>query len=181
MNALRREDIVQAARKWIGSPYRHQASLRGAGCDCLGLVRGLWRELIGPEPEPMRPYSPDWAEAGAKENLIALGDKHFVSVDLSDWKAGDVLVFRFREGAVAKHVGVATDKAHMIHAHDGACVAEVAIGAWRRRIVRAYSFPGISEQPETHSRHCEERSGEAIYPLMSGDGLLRFARNDGED
>ncbi len=31
-----REDIVRAARGWIGTPYRHQASLKGVGTDCLG-------------------------------------------------------------------------------------------------------------------------------------------------
>lgn len=148
MSAPTRAGIVAAARAWIGTPYRHQASLRGVGCDCLGLVRGLWRELIGPEPEPMRPYTPDWAEAGGGETLIELGDRHFVGLHPDDWRAGDVLVFRFRDGAVAKHVGVATDRGRMIHAHDGARVAEVAIGAWRRRIVRAFSFPGLRPEDE---------------------------------
>ena len=32
--------IVAAARTWIGTPYEHQASCRGAGTDCLGLLRG---------------------------------------------------------------------------------------------------------------------------------------------
>jgi hypothetical protein len=29
------------------------------------------------------------------------------------------------------------------------------------------------------SRHCEERSDEAIHTSLRPDGLLRFARNDG--
>src|SRR3989338_4143365 len=53
---LTRQAIVAAARSWIGTPYRHQASLKGAGCDCLGLVRGVWRELYGDEPEAPPPY-----------------------------------------------------------------------------------------------------------------------------
>ena len=146
MSAFSRQDIVRAAREWIGTPYIHQASLRGVGCDCIGLVRGIWRELIGPEPEPMRPYTADWAEAGGEESLIGLGEKHFVATDAAAFRAGDLLIFRFRENAVAKHVGIACDDAHMIHAHDGARVAEVAIGAWRRRIVRAFAFPGL--QPD---------------------------------
>ena len=144
MSSLTRDDIVRSARGWIGTPYQHQASLRGVGCDCIGLVRGVWREMIGPEPEPMQPYSPDWAEAGGVETLIKLGERHFDAADVNAIRAGDLLVFRFRENAVAKHVGVATDDAHMIHAHDGARVAEVAIGVWRRRIARAFSFPGVA-------------------------------------
>ncbi len=61
--------IVSAARCWIGTPYRHQASLRGAGCDCLGLVRGVWREVIGPEPETVPAYTRDWSEPQGEEAL----------------------------------------------------------------------------------------------------------------
>jgi hypothetical protein len=44
---LTRPLIVAETRAWIGTPYRHQASLKGVGCDCLGLVRGVWRAVIG--------------------------------------------------------------------------------------------------------------------------------------
>ena len=44
------DEIVGAARAWLGTPYRHRASTPGAGCDCLGLVRGVWRTLYGAEP-----------------------------------------------------------------------------------------------------------------------------------
>ncbi|MFL5163197.1 MAG: peptidase P60, partial [Microvirga sp.] len=43
--------ILAEARSWIGTPYRHQASLKGIGCDCLGLLRGVWRGVMGREPE----------------------------------------------------------------------------------------------------------------------------------
>ena len=144
MSALTREAIVAEARKWLGTPYWHQASLRGVGCDCLGLVRGVWRELVGPEPEPMRPYSPEWAEAGGGETLIELGERHFERAPGLRWSRGDVLVFRFYEGVSAKHLAIAVDERRMIHAHDGACVTEVAIGGWRHRVAAVFSFPGLS-------------------------------------
>ena len=58
-------NVVSAARGWLGTPYHDQASVRGVGCDCLGLVRGVWRDLHGPEPMPIPPYSRDWGETGA--------------------------------------------------------------------------------------------------------------------
>jgi NlpC/P60 family putative phage cell wall peptidase len=58
-----RADIACEARRWIGTPYRHQASLHGVGCDCLGLVRGVWRAFYGDEPEVTPAYASDWAEA----------------------------------------------------------------------------------------------------------------------
>ena len=68
--SVRRAAIVAAARGWIGTPYRHQASLKGVGCDCLGLVRGVWRECAGAEPQPIAAYAPDWALSSAGEPLL---------------------------------------------------------------------------------------------------------------
>lgn len=142
--SLAREAIVAAARAWIGTPYRHQASLPGVGCDCLGLVRGVWRELIGPEPQALPPYTPDWAEAGLEDTLLQAGEAHFTRVERDNHRAGDVLLFRFRDNLPAKHVGIATAFGRMVHAHDRACVAEVAlIPFWRRKIVCAFRFPGV--------------------------------------
>ena len=53
------------ARRFLGTPYRHQGSRRGVGCDCLGLLRGVWRELQGAEPEDPGPYRVDWATRAA--------------------------------------------------------------------------------------------------------------------
>ena len=58
--------IVQAARGWIGTPYVHQASVKGGGTDCLGLVRGIWREFFGAEPEVMPAYTRIGGKPAAK-------------------------------------------------------------------------------------------------------------------
>ncbi|PWB83586.1 MAG: peptidase P60 [Methylocystaceae bacterium] len=138
--------IVEEARRWIGTPYRHQASLIHVGCDCLGLVRGVWRALIGPEPETPPPYSPDWAEALGAETLALAAHRHFAAIDVRAFREGDVLLFRFRDHAPAKHLGIATSATHMVHAHGGACVAEAPIGShWRKRIVAAFEFPGVAD------------------------------------
>lgn len=143
---IRAENIVAAARGWIGTPYLHQASLRGIGCDCLGLVRGVWRECIGEEPEPVEAYSPDWAEAGGRERLLEAGRAHFLPADPSSPQEGDVLAFRWRAHLPAKHLAIASAPGWMIHAHDGACVAEAALSPWwRRRLAGAFRFPGLAD------------------------------------
>ena len=140
---MRRAAIVLAARSWIGTPYRHQASLKGVGCDCLGLLRGVWREVVGDEPERAPAYSRDWAEASGREALLAAAARHLVSVGDGRWHAGDVLLFRWREHLPAKHCAVATGEGTMVHAHEGASVAEVAIAPWwDRHIAGIFSFPG---------------------------------------
>ena len=139
-----REAVVAAARGWLGTPYLHQASLRGAGCDCLGLLRGVWREVMGVEPERPGPYSPDWAEAGAGDDLVAAARRHLVEIDRADAGPGDVLLFRWRAGLPAKHVAILSAPGIIIHAHDGIAVTEVPLGLWRRRIAAAFRFPGVS-------------------------------------
>ena len=134
--------IVAEARAWIGTPYRHQASLKGVGCDCLGLVRGVWRALHGAEPEALPPYTPDWAEASSGEPLAEAARRHLSEIDTRDFTAGDLLLFRWRQGLAAKHAAIATEATRMVHAHDGAAVAEVAIAPWwRRRLAYAFRFP----------------------------------------
>jgi NlpC/P60 family putative phage cell wall peptidase len=144
--SIERAAIVAEARAWIGTPYRHQGSLRGVGCDCLGLVRGVWRALYGAEPEAVGAYTPDWAEATGREQLADAAFRHLVPVACNRFAAGDVLLFRWRVGLVAKHAAIATGPGRMVHAHDGAAVAEVAIAPWwRRRLAYAFRFPGVSD------------------------------------
>jgi NlpC/P60 family putative phage cell wall peptidase len=142
---LARSAIVAEARAFIGTPYRHQASLKGVGCDCLGLVRGVWRALCGEEPEPVPAYAPGWAEATGAEQLAAAAARHLVRLDDANaFQPGDVILFRWRAGLPAKHAAIVTAPALMVHAHDGASVAEVAIAPWwRRRLAYAFAFPGV--------------------------------------
>jgi NlpC/P60 family putative phage cell wall peptidase len=148
---LSRSLIVAEARAWIGTPYRHQASLKGVGCDCLGLVRGVWRALIGAEPERAPPYSRDWAEASGEETLARAARIHLAEIAPEDFAPGDVLLFRYRAHYPAKHAAIVTARAAgapslMVHAHDGAAVAEVAIAPWwRRRLAYAFHFPGVED------------------------------------
>ena len=68
--SVSREDILAEAASWIGTPYLHQASVKGAGCDCLGLVRGIWRAALGEEPLPLPPYTPEWGKTSARDTLL---------------------------------------------------------------------------------------------------------------
>ena len=143
---MMRDEIVEAARLWLGTPYHHQASLRGVGCDCLGLVRGVWRDLRGDEPETPPPYSPSWAESLRQETLALAAGRHLQPLILTEARPGDVLLFRWREHLPAKHCAILASPDRIIHAHDGAAVAEVAFTPWwRRHLSHAFSFPGVTD------------------------------------
>lgn len=147
-----RAAIVAAARGWLGTPYRHQASARGVGCDCLGLVRGVWRELYGAEPEAPPPYRADWAETGGGETLLAAATRHLAPRSLAEARAGDVLLFRMSPAAAIKHCAILAGRGdgdpepRILHAYWGRAVVESWLGPWwRRRIAAAFSFPRVSD------------------------------------
>lgn len=137
------QSIVAAARLWVGTPYRHQASLRGIGCDCLGLLRGVWRDAIGPEPEAPPPYSRNAVGGPDADALLAAALRHLVPRPDGALAPGRVILFRWRDGLPARHCGIASASDAVIHAHEGASVAEIALSPeWRRRVVASFSFPG---------------------------------------
>lgn len=144
-----RGEIVAAARTWIGTPYRHQASVKGAGCDCLGLVRGVWREVVGPEPETPPAYTATWAElpgGNAEEAMAEAARRHMEEVSVSEAWAGDILLFRMRANGPAKHAAIISGENRMIHAWSGRAVVETSTGRWwRARAAHAFRFPGLED------------------------------------
>ena len=140
------ERAVEIARGWIGTPYVHQGSARGAGADCLGLVRGVWRELYGTEPEAAPPYTADWGETGGGEPLLAAALRNLmpVAVDARP-EPGEVLLFRMRDSAIAKHLGIRAglgEGTSFIHAYDRHGVVESPLSApWQARIAARFRWP----------------------------------------
>lgn len=126
--------------RWIGTPYAHQMSVLGQGCDCLGLVRGVWRALYGAEPVTVPPYSPDWQETAEGEALLQAAQ---------DWLApaqepgvGQVLLFRMNTGAPVRHCGISVNGDAFIHAYWGRSVMQSRFGPWwQRRLAHRFSFP----------------------------------------
>jgi NlpC/P60 family putative phage cell wall peptidase len=147
------DDVVRIARSWIGTPYHHQMAVKGAGCDCLGLVRGVYAELYGKPTEEPPPYSRDWAEATGQETLLDAADRHMIPRYSTKRECrsglvwpGDVLIFRMNRIAMAKHAAIATSPISLIHAFEDNAVCEVPISSWwNRRIAGVYYFPHSPE------------------------------------
>jgi len=138
------ERVLEVTRDWIGTPYRHQASRKHAGTDCLGLLRGVWRTLYGSEPELVPAYSQDWAEPQGDEVLLRAALRYLIPQN-GQLRAGDVLLFRMREGAIAKHLGICAQAgkfARFIHAYSGHAVTESPLSQpWQRRVTARFAFP----------------------------------------
>jgi len=135
------ERVVAAARAWRGTPYRHRAATLGAGCDCLGLLRGVWRSLYGSEPIKVPAYRADMrdpAHAGAlrraAETLLLPAPDPLM--------AGQVLLFTLGGMAEAKHCGILVAADRFIHAQEHLGVVEANLtDGWARRVSGRFLFP----------------------------------------
>jgi NlpC/P60 family putative phage cell wall peptidase len=137
--------VVATAQSWLGTPYHDQASLRGVGCDCLGLARGVWRDVVGDEPFPIPPYSRDWGETGPQEVLADGARRMMREVAPTETTPGALILFRMAPRAIAKHVGILTGHDSFIHSYERlGVVEEILTPTWRRRIAFAFLFPRSS-------------------------------------
>ena len=137
--------VLAIARAWIGTPYLHQCSVQGVGCDCLGLARGIWRALHGDEPWEVPPYSRDWGEAGRREVLAEAARAVLIEIRVDAAGPGALILFRMAPGVPAKHCGIlgaSVIRPSLIHAYDRSGVVEEAFTpAWARRGKRPASLP----------------------------------------
>lgn len=138
-------DLIAVARTWIGTPFVHQAARRGVGCDCIGLVRGVWAQVSGTPIVATPPYTSDWSEPQGDEVLWCALAQRFTPKPITEDAIGDVVLFRMRHGAVAKHVGLQAEVGEcptFIHAYQGHGVRESALSSpWKRRLVARFSTP----------------------------------------
>jgi len=141
-----RQDIIACARSWLGTPYLHQASVKGAGADCLGLVRGVYRALYGVEPETPPAYSADWAEVTDNETLRDAARRHLTPIPVDTAQPGDVVLFRVKAGVPAKHAAILSAPRRIIHAYSGRAVCESHLSSWwLRRLIYVFQFPQVGE------------------------------------
>ena len=135
-----RPHIVALARDWLGTPYHHQASLRGVGTDCVGLIRGLWRDLHGTDAETAARLHARLGRSLRPRDALEAARRHLIEIAPSDAQPGDVLVFRWR-----RHIARETLRhPHRAHRHDPR--------AGRRARLRSRLHPLVAPPPRRRVR-----------------------------
>ena len=136
------DDVVTAARRWLGTPYRHLSARRGAGCDCLGLICGVWRELGG-ETIELPAYRADWRDTRHADELLALAERRLIRASGRP-QAGQVVLFEIGRAMVPRHCGIAVDEHGFIHAQEGrGVVLSYLTPGWRKRVAATFDFPDM--------------------------------------
>jgi hypothetical protein len=149
------QDIIRAARGWIGTPFHHQARVKGVGVDCIGLLVGIARELELTDDKglPLADYDqPNYSPLPDGRGLKTAVSLHLLELaSAGEASLGDVYLFRFQQDP--QHVGILSElpdgAASIIHCYSntGKVVEHRLNDTWRKLIVAAYRFPNL--QPDT--------------------------------
>lgn len=141
-------DVVAYAREWLKTPYMHQTSRIGVGCDCLGLLRGVWESIYETEAERPPNYTPVWAEIrrDGQEPMLEAAHRHLNAISLEAAVPGDVILIRVRKQSAIKHCGIIAPNNSIIHAYDRHDVVEEPMRTnWKPRNLYAFAFPGVTD------------------------------------
>ncbi len=131
--------MVAEARRWIGTPYQHQARCHGVGVDCGGLILEVARALDIFHAE----YS-DYGPLPHKGFIRTLCNRHLERI--AEVEPGCVLLIAFLPGpSQEQHLAIMTDAGTIVHAYSnvGACVEHRYSLAWRSRVRQVYRYPGV--------------------------------------
>ena len=172
--------IIAAARSWLRTPYHDQASLQVVGCDCLGLARGVWREVVGSEPFPIPPYSRDWGESGPREVLAEGARPMMPEIAPVDAPPGALILFRMMPRAIAKHDGIMTGPDTFLNAYERFGVIEEPLTiTWRRRIAFGLAVIDCDIDSAELVARMEARFGEGPVHVKTPRGAHLYYRAAG--
>ena len=137
--------IVLEAHEWVGTPYHHQARVKGVGVDCAQLVAGV-AENVFPRLKPInnQVYSVEWHLHNKEEKMCQIIESFKCTEKPIDQRfPGDIITFKF--GRVQSHMGILIEDNQFIHARMD--IKKVVInqlsGEWLERLGKAYNFPGL--------------------------------------
>ena len=141
--------VVAEARLWLGTPWRHQAALRGVGCDCIGLIGGV-AAAVGLTGDWLTDASRDFKGYGREPDaarMIAGCERWMQAVPRRQIQLGDVLVMLY-QSETPRHFALVSrlDPLYMIHGLAGArkVVENIVDPVWDARIVGTYRLKGVA-------------------------------------
>lgn len=124
MDSKTRNRVLKIARSWVGTPWEHQARLKGVGVDCAQYLCAVFEEAgLIPHVDP-RPYPRDWHFHRDDERFLRWLKLYADEVDKP--ARGDVAVFRF--GRTFSHGAIVVKWPVLLHCYIGDVVREQDAG-----------------------------------------------------
>jgi NlpC/P60 family putative phage cell wall peptidase len=139
---MKRSEIIEEARTWIGTKWQHQAAIKKVACDCVGLIRGVGQKWgLEVESEDLRysrrPYHDE-------EKLYEICKKYLTEIAIEDAQPGDVFLFGAKD-LPAYHIGIKSYDNFVIHTwmDIGQVIESRMDQLWKDELRFAFSFPGV--------------------------------------
>lgn len=138
------DTVVAEARSWAGTPYQHGQSVKGVGCDCIGLVNGVCAEVTQRPLVKTPPYAASWRSKNMSQ-VILDGMSQRATLVNGEPQLGDLIAFSTVYPGYAAHCGILATDDTFVHVYASMIsVAEVSlIPWWRKRIVAAYRIGDV--------------------------------------
>lgn len=149
---LTSQAIIDEARKWLGTPYKHQGRQLTVAVDCIGLVFGVLRNLGVGSDDFWRRQSIRWGRYKRVPDGHTLHDGF--SLFLPEYppaqaEPGDMLLISF--AGAPRHTAILSERNTIIHAHSEAkgCVENTWSGTWKHTTTSAFRLREVDlEQVE---------------------------------
>ena len=149
-----REQVQWEARRWIGTPYKHQHRFRGAGggIDCVNLVWAVGEacNVLEIDPVAAKPFL-GYGRLPNATRLLAALNRFWRPIEPEDALPGDIPVMGWDKARkIPQHMGILAEIADgrrtLIHAdgQTGKCVEVGFSGEWPERVLCWFRFPGLS-------------------------------------
>lgn len=151
-----RQAIIAEARSWIGTPWRHQARVKGVGCDCAQLVIAVGTALgiVTVPPEEWQRFSA-YGRTPNPTHMRAALEAFMVEIAAADAQPGDVMWLEWRAD-LPMHLAILSEadgRATMIHAVATACSSTFPTGKavehgftaeWPGMVSSWWRYPGVT-------------------------------------
>lgn len=130
--------IVAEALSWVGTPYHHQADVKGRGVDCAMLLVRVFVDTGIVSAFDPRPYTPDWYMHRDEERFLGWIRQFGDPVPEGEALApGDVALYKF--GRCVSHGGIVVSPGIMVHADQAARrVVRCELTRWYDRFAGAF-------------------------------------------
>jgi NlpC/P60 family putative phage cell wall peptidase len=113
--AVERARVIAEARTWLGTPFRDQADVKGAGVDCAMLIIRAFVDTGMTPPFDPRPYPPRWFLHQGEERFLGWMQKYGIEIEAAAAQPGDIVIYRF--GRCFSHSALIVSEREILHAY----------------------------------------------------------------
>lgn len=143
---LMRKELLAEAKSWVGTPYLHQACVKGVGVDCVNLIIavGAATGLLNLTKADLKAFS-GYSRLPNPDHMGYYIRKHLLP---ADFQVGNIVWIQWREN-LPMHlaiIGEHDSEPTLIHAYGDVrkVVEHKLTKEWHDKIVSFWGYPGLT-------------------------------------